>query len=221
MNFNQSFNNLEKIKKLSILNKTSIENISTIVNTTKSSLDILTTSDGLFPEFYDVAYEEPTPKRLKPWQIFGLIIGDYDDGSVSMGYNNKNWTINSNITKMNRSSNGTLIFENDDDYLSTLPSDSDPLIKQLKTPLFYILFMLIVYGLIILIVFISAFYAHRNESDNDLDDDEDDENDEDNKNQGRNSVHRIKHTRLREEYNENEIEEFKHSKSSKINKFYV
>lgn len=98
---------------------------------------------NLFPDFYDESYD--FDKRLLNSSVssnlFGLVQTDYDGSLI---FDNGSSILND------------YSFEND-----TAPFSSSQLISQLSTPLFYILFMLLVYVLIIFIVFMSAVYSHR------------------------------------------------------------
>lgn len=87
---------------------------------------------------------------LKSSQMLGLWSGDYDDGSVMFGPNQTNY-FNTDIDDDYHTGN----------YNESLSYSNDYLLNQLKTPLFYILFMLVLYVLIILVVFMSAIYSHR------------------------------------------------------------
>lgn len=187
-------------------------NVTTINSTTTTTTTAATTTMGLFPEFYDT-YDSVNSekKRLKPSQIFGLVVGGSGGGSGSGGdYDDGSILVSTNSTG-NKTSGG-LLFDDDDDYLATIPTSNDPtaepMISQLKTPLFYILFMLVVYGLIILVVFASALYAHRKRADYDDDDDEDYEDDE----IARSASSVIRHMRLREERDEDEVAPHRASK---------
>lgn len=184
---------LEKINSLEIL-RTSTSTTTTTTTSPKITIN------SFFPEFYDLGYPNPNESKdnntnnllLKSSEIFGLVPTDYD-GSIL--FDNK-----------------SLLFQDDQDYSSSSSSfyndtfSSDQLVSQLKTPLFYILFMLLIYGAIILVVFMSAIYSHRKRAGYSYEDDE--------------CSSRIEHRRLDEE-EEDVVNEVKRSRSSTKPRVYL
>jgi hypothetical protein len=125
-------------------------------------------SSILFPDFYDSDTYEPgksmsregkssTSDDLDSNLFLDLLPSDDLDPS---GANRAISTANDN--------NKTAVFLNDDyivnDFAANytlISDDEDSFYTQMSTPLFYILFMFLIYILIITVIFMSAIYSHR------------------------------------------------------------